>query len=551
MYAVGSTGNVALMEDQPPDDGSTPVESGPAAIARRRVLFGLGFGAANLALLRRLSTRPTRLSATPVTAPSSVPATPSTTGAPAATTPTVPPVLDDSIGVVTDDHVYDTVIVGGRVIDPDSGFDAVAHVGIDGETITRISLEPLSASGTIDATGLVVSPGFIDILSYPPNGYGEWFKVADGVTTNLNLHGIDDPMTDFLNKAADNDPPVNYGGAADQYEHRKIMELGIGRARGDDLDELVSRAEADVLAGALGIHEQPEYTVDVSFDEMLRHGEVAARYSVPLCLHVRYSENLTPGTQEEALDEAIRVATQTGCRLHIEHINSTGGTGRMAEAIAQLEAARSSGILISACTYPYTFWATSAATARYDNFREKYGISWGDLQIAGTNERLTEETFNAARREYKLTAAFAMSDDDIDTSLLTPWVMIGSDAILERPHNNHPRSTGCFSRVLGHYVRERGLLSLPDALARMTILPARMLGDISSDMARRGRIQSGAVADITVFDPATIIDRSTIADPAREAEGVRHVLVAGRAVRTNGVNNRDVRPGVPILRDLT
>ena len=144
-----------------------------------------------------------------------------------------------------------------------------------------------------------------------------------------------------------------------------------------------------------------------------------------------------------------------------------------------------------------------------------------------------------------------MSDDDIDTSLTAPWVMIGSDAILERPHNNHPRSTGCFSRVLGHYVRERGLLTLPEALAKMTILPARLLGGISPAMARRGRIQSGAVADITVFDPTTIIDTSTIADPAREAEGVRHVLVGGRPVRTDGVNDRGVRPGVAILSELT
>lgn len=539
------------MEDQLPDDGSTPVEPDPGAITRRRVLLGLGFGAANLALLRRITKRPPRLSATPATTPVSTSTTTSTTRPSATTAPAVPPVLDDSVKVSTDDHVHDTVIAGGRVIDPDSGFDAVAHVGIDGDTITRISLEPLSGASTIDATSLVVSPGFIDILSYPPNGYGEWFKVADGVTTNLCLHGIDNPMTHFLKMSADNDPPVNYGGATDQSTHRTIMGLGAGRARGEDLDDLVDRAEADVLAGALGIHEQPEYTVDASFDEMLRHGEVAARYGVPLCLHVRYSENLAPGTQEEALDEAIRVATQTGCHIHIEHINSTGGTGRMSAAIAQLEAARSSGISVTACTYPYTFWASYAGAPRYKDFREKYGISWGDLQVANTDERLTEETFNTARRENKLTAAFAMSDEDIDISLLTPWVMIGSDAILQRPHVNHPRSTGCFSRVLGHYVRERGLLTMSEALAKMTILPARMLGDISSAMARRGRIQSGAVGDITVFDPRTIIDMSTIADPGLEARGVRHVLVGGQAVRTNGVNNQDVRPGVPILRDLT
>lgn len=541
VYRPGTTGSVAPMEDQPPDEG----DARPASMARRRLLLGLGFGTANLALLRRLRSRPGAV-AQPPPKPPARPAAPATT----TTTSSVPPVLDDSLAVATDDHVYDMVVSGGRVVDPDSGFDAVADVGIDGDTITRISLDPLSGTESLDAAGLVVAPGFIDILSYAPNGYGEWFKVADGVTTNLCLHGIDDPMPRFLEKAAGHDPPVNYGGASDQYTHRTNMGIGLGRASGEVLDEVVRRAEEDVLAGALGIHEQPEYTVDLTFEEMRRHGEVAARYAVPLCLHLRYSENLEPGTQEEAIDEAIRIARETGCPIHIEHINSTGGTGRMAEAIAQVEAARAGGLAISACTYPYTFWATSAGNARYDDFQEKYGISYGDLQIAGTSERLTKETFEAARREYRLTAAFAMSDDDIDTSLTTPWVMVGSDAILERPHNNHPRSTGCFSRVLGHYVRERRLLSLQEALAKMTILPARLLGGISPAMARRGRIQSGAVADITVFDPLTISDRSTIEDPARESAGVRHVLVGGRPVRSDGVNNRDVRPGVAILRGV-
>ena len=215
---------------------------------------------------------------------------------------------------------------------------------------------------------------------------------------------------------------------------------------------------------------------------------------------------------------------------------------RMAEAIAQLEAAQASGLSITACTYPYTFWATSAGNARFENFREKYGISYGDLQVAGTDERLTEETFRAARAARLLTAAFAMSDDDIDTSLTAPWVMIGSDAILERPHNNHPRSTGCFSRVLGHYVRERGLLTLPEALAKMTILPARLLGGISPAMARRGRIQSGAVADITVFDPETVIDRSTYEDATIPAEGIPYVIIAGEVV-VDGGEVTDARPG--------
>ena len=407
----------------------------------------------------------------------------------------------------------------------------------------------LGAPGLDAAAGLVVAPGFIDILSYPVNGYGDWNKIADGVTSNLCMHGINNPMDTFLSRSAAHRPPVNYGGAADQYEHRKSMGLNLGRARGAELDDLVRRAEVDILAGALGIHEQPEYTVDLTFDEMLRHGEVAARYSVPLCLHVRYSENLPPGTQEEALDEAISVARRTGCMVHIEHVNSTGGTGRMAEAIAQLEAAQASGLSITACVYPYTFWATYAASARFDDFRAKYGIDYGDLQVANTPNRLTEATFREARAENLLTAAFAMAEEDITDALAAPWVMLGSDAILTISHNNHPRSTGCFSRLLGEYVRERGVLDLPDALGRITILPARLLEDVSSAMARRGRIQAGAVADVTVFDPATIIDRSSIADTGVESTGIQHVLVGGRFVRRDGLNDQNERPGIPILRD--
>ena len=143
-----------------------------------------------------------------------------------------------------------------------------------------------------------------------------------------------------------------------------------------------------------------------------------------------------------------------------------------------------------------------------------------------------------------------MSDDDIDTSLAAPWVMVGSDAILERPHNNHPRSTGCFSRVLGTYVRERGVITLSEALAKMTILPARLLESRSPAMARRGRLQAGAAADVTVFDPATISDRSTIEQTWLESIGVHHVLVGGQVVRSAGVTDRSVRPGVPILSEL-
>jgi len=519
----------------------------PSAVTRRRFVLGIGFGAASIAFLRRL---PGPRGGPGSAVPTTVPAVPrSSTVPPATGVPDVQPSLDGS-GTPPDGRVHDVVVAGGRVIDPETGFDAVAHVGIDGDTVSRISLEPLVGTTTLDATGLVVAPGFIDILSYPSNGYGEWNKIADGVTTNLCMHGIDDPMDRFLSRAAELEPPVNYGGATDQSTHRIGLDVGIDYASDPQITELVRLADVDLRAGALGIHQQPEYNIGVTLDEMLRHGELAASHGVPLCLHLRYSENLEPGTQEEAVAEAITVASRTGCAVHIEHINSTGGTGRMSEAIAQIETARSDGLAITACAYPYTFWATYARSTRFRDFQEKYGISHGDLQVAGTPNRLDEAGWRLAKAENKLTAAFAMSDDDVDTALASPWVMVGSDAILERPHNNHPRASGCFSRVLGHYVRDRGVLTLPEALAKMTILPARLLEGRSPAMARRGRLQAGMAADMTVFDPATISDRSTIEQTWLQSTGVHHVLVGGQVVRSAGVTDRSVRPGVPILSDL-
>ena len=131
----------------------------------------------------------------------------------------------------------------------------------------------------------------------------------------------------------------------------------------------------------------------------------------------------------------------------------------------------------------------------------------GDLQVAGTSDRLTEATFADAYDANRLTAAFAISSEDIELALKSDFVMIGSDAILETSHNNHPRSTGCFSKVLGLHVRELGTIDLMSALSKMTIQPARLVERRAPDLRSKGRLQVGADADITVFDPDTVADQ--------------------------------------------
>ncbi len=309
------------------------------AVSRRRLMIGLGFGAANLALLRKLPkifrSSPSSSSSLEMISASSttVPASPSST---TTLIPDLPPIFDANSVVDPQGHTFEVVISGGRVIDPESGFDGKAEIGIDGDLITHIGFENLNGINTIEASGLVVSPGFIDLLSYPPNGYGDWYKVADGVTSNLCLHGIDYPMDTFLSVCESTNPPINFGGATDQYAHRRDLGAGIeflSKVPGVSIEDLTGLADQDIQLGAIGIHQQPEYTPGVTEEEMMAHGVVAAKYGVPLCLHLRSGETTDPSKQEDAVAEAIAVAEGTGCRVHIEHLYSTGGTGRLAEAI--------------------------------------------------------------------------------------------------------------------------------------------------------------------------------------------------------------------------
>jgi N-acyl-D-aspartate/D-glutamate deacylase len=452
-------------------------------------------------------------------------------------------------------HTFETVIHGGRVMDPASKYDQVADVGIDGGTVVAISETALKGTNAIDATGLVVSPGWIDILSYEPNTYGIWYKVADGVTTNLELHGIEARATDHFAKwtTEENHPPTNFGGAfSDKWARSAATGLGIdAAATSSQIDQLVAMCEEDLNNGYIAVDFEPEYTPGVAFDEIKALAEVAKAHDVPCTFHGRYSDDVPPGTNAETLAEILRVATETGARVHVEHIISTGGTFTMAQSIKTLEDARADGVEVTACMYPYDFWATYLLSPRFNSgWQERFHISYDDLVIVGTGERLTQSSFNAyqASSQNLLTAAYAIPESDVRLALQTDWIMLGSDAILETGNHNHPRSTGCFSRAIGRYTRDLGVIDLMSAIAKATILPAKLTERGAPAMRKKGRLQIGADADITVFDPATLIDRSTVETPGVEAEGVRYVLVAGQVVRDLTGNHQEVRPGQPILK---
>jgi N-acyl-D-aspartate/D-glutamate deacylase len=446
----------------------------------------------------------------------------------------------------------DVVIRNAHVMDPETRLDAPAlNVGIRGKSIVAVTAEPLQGQVEIDAAGRVVAPGFIDVLSYSPNRYGVWYKLADGVTTNLAMHGA--PGTDGDMKAwyriyERQRPPVHFGGAFLYGAARTKLQVGTFRsASAAQLAILTARAQQAVEDGALGISMSLEYQPGISEDEVEAMMRLAERNHVPVFFHVRYSSMEPPGTNLDALHEVLSLARRTGAAVHIDHITSTGGTHSMPQSLSLLEAARAEGADVTADAYPYTFWGTRLDSARFaPGWQRRFRIGYGDLQLAGSAERLTAASFARYRRQGKLAVAYAIPEEDVVTALRSPLVMLGSDAILEPGNNNHPRAAGTFTRTLRVYVRERHVLTLMEALEKMTIMPARRLEMVAPAMRHKGRLQVGADADLVVFDPEKVADCATVEHPNCYAVGIDYVLVAGKVVKDPQGFHKEVRLGEAI-----
>jgi N-acyl-D-aspartate/D-glutamate deacylase len=442
-------------------------------------------------------------------------------------------------------QLFDVVISNGRVLDPERRLDSVLNIGVANGTICILSNHALSGRRIVDASGLVVAPGFIDIMSYDPIEPGVWNKISDGVTTALAMHGGTAYPTRWYAAFAGQKPPIHYGASFFYAEARlQFIKDRYRPAPPDALTKLRAIAEDALRNGALGISFALEYIPGTSSDEILPLMELASQYDVPVFFHARYSDMEEPGTNIDALNEIIGYARATRAAVHVDHINSTGGTFSMHRSLAMIDSARAEGIDITACMYPYTYWGTYLNSARFDpGWQERFHISYNDLQLGGSSERLTAKSFQKFRRLGKLAVAYAIPDEDNRAALLAPYVMIGSDAVLEPDHNNHPRASGCFSRTIAVYVHDLHVISLLDAVAKMTILPAHRLERAAPAMKRKGRIQVGADADIVVFDPNRIRDRATVEHPELESEGIQYVMVAGRLVKDPDGLHKHIRAG--------
>jgi dihydroorotase len=228
------------------------------------------------------------------------------------------------------------------------------------------------------------------------------------------------------------------------------------------------------------------------------------------------------------------------------------GGSRVPLILEMIDSAQQQGIDVTTEVYPYTAWSTFIGAAIFDgDFTRRLGLGYSDIELPESGERLDQQRFETLRAQAPQTiiVGHGMQEDNVTAAVSHPGVMIASDGMFYSDGRAHPRGAGTFSRVLGYYVRKKQALSLMEALGKMSYLPARRLEKAVPQMKHKGRIEVGADADVVVFDPESVADRATFAEPALPSKGIEHVLVNGVFVVRDGQAQRDSNPGRPIRRE--
>jgi cytosine/adenosine deaminase-related metal-dependent hydrolase len=482
--------------------------------------------------------------------------------------------------------MQDLVLRGGRVIDAETGLDAVRDVGITGSTVREISAEPLGGTATVDVSGLVVCPGFVDLHSHSQDVPGQRLQALDGVTTALELEAGAFPVEQAYRRAAAEGRPVNYGFSTSWAAVR--MHVLAGAPAVADLDELlvhvadprwqrpasagevdhiVGLLEGDLAAGALGIGVLVGYAPASDPGEYLAVAALAARHQVPTYTHARELVEMNADTPIDGAEEIVRAAGETGAHMHYCHLNSTSGR-HVDRVLGVVERARRAGAAVTTEAYPYGAGMTGIGAAFLaPELLHRRGLTPQSIGHLASGRRMADaDELRRVREQDPGALAFVHHVDEADPAafglvqraLAFPDAAVASDAIMPQWRSGprdplrwplppevvtHPRTAGTFGRTLRVLVREQGLLSLPEAVRRCTLVPAQVVQAAAPAMRRKGRLQPGSDADVTVFDPAIVSDRSTYTDTTRPSVGIRHVLVGGEFVVRDGALVTSALPG--------
>ncbi|MBL9152280.1 MAG: amidohydrolase family protein [Verrucomicrobiales bacterium] len=432
---------------------------------------------------------------------------------------------------------FDRVIRGGRVMDPETGLDAIRDIGIRGDTIERISESPLTGREVIDASGLVVAPGFIDLHQHTWDDESYAFKIRDGVTSILELEvGTDDVAAWY--RAKEGKLPLHHGVAVGHIPVRmRVMgdfpgflpksDSRAAMVTADDaqLAALTAGIQRGLDAGAVAVGFGIRYTPAATSQEILAMFRQAAESRAACHVHLRERAARSVGSTLEL----IGMSATSGAALHLVHLSATGAASTP-DLLRLVSEAQARGLDVTAEMYPWTAGMTDISAAMFGpGWQEEYGIGYGDLQWGATGERLTEESFRRYRESGGLVIIHSNTEAVVTAALKSPATFVASDGLA-----GHPRNAGTCARILGHYVRDRGEIDLMTALSKLSLLPARRLEARVPEMKRRGRIQPGCIADLTLFDLESVAEKATFTDPKQPSEGIAHVLVAGVPVVSQG-----------------
>lgn len=494
--------------------------------------------------------------------------------------------------------MHDVLIKGGRVIDPETGRDEITDIAISGDRISAIGADLGPARQVIEATGLVVAPGFIDLHAHGQSVPADRMQAFDGVTTALELEVGALPVGAWYESQASIARVLNYGTAAAWIFARKAVMIGLelqpGEAsitvmgRGFDdprwsteaateaqAAEIVALTRQGIEEGGLGIGIPNGYAPGAGAKEMSLICDLAAETDTPTYTHIAQMSNIDPKSSIEAYVNLIGLAGATGAHMHICHLNSTS-LQDVERAAAVIAKAQAQGLKITTEAYPYGTGSTVVSAGFFVDpaFSARTGTGYDAIELVTSHRRLDgiDDLKQVRQADPSALVLWHFLDTEenpshralLDISVMYPGGAIASDAMPwsqpdgslyeggEWPLGNdktaHPRSSGTFTRFLRQWVREREAIPLVQAIEKCTLIPARIVESCAPLFSSKGRLQVGCDADIVVFDLASIADRATFAEMSLPAEGMRHVLVNGQSVIRDGVLDKAAAPGRAIRR---
>lgn len=492
---------------------------------------------------------------------------------------------------------HDLVFRNGRVIDPESGLDQVCDLAVSGGKIAAIGGAVADGASEIEAGGLLVTPGFIDLHGHGQSLPADRMQAFDGVTTSLELEAGALPVGEWYARQAAVGRTLNHGCAANwiaariavmnkvppepslrfMAQHEEDRRWADGVASDTEVEAITGWLRQGLDEGAIGIGLLNAYAPGSGVKEMTEVCAVAAEYGVPTYTHIAYMANVDPRSSIEAYTRLIGYAGSTGAHMHICHFNSTSLLD-VEKAAALVRKAQAQGLKVTVEAYPYGTGSTvlSAAFFRDPTFAARSGRDWSALEMVDTGRRFSthDEVVRAQAQDPGALVLWHFLDVDVnqrhrdmlDASVLFPGGAIASDAMpWTRPDgsiydgdewplpdgtSSHPRSAGTFTRFLRQWVRERQAIGLVEGIAKCTLIPARILQECTPAFAAKGRLQVGCDADIAVLDWERLTDRAEFKAMNRAAEGVRHLLVNGVPVIAAGMLQRDARPGRALRRPM-